>query len=70
MEKMSYVRRVFIGLDQFFNAVLLGNPDETISSRVGKAARDGIWWGLLLEFVIDKVFEPGHCRAAIEEDEV
>ena len=58
---------ILIGVDQLFNAVLRGDPDETISSRAGK--RDGshkvataICWAL------DKV-DPGHCKDAIEEDE-
>ena len=31
-----YVWNVLIGLDQFCNAILGGDPDETMSSRMGK----------------------------------
>lgn len=46
------------------------NPDETISSRVGRAAVRGRRWALVLEYLIDAPFawlgQPGHCRASIE----
>ena len=56
--------------------VLTGGPcpncDETISSRVGRAAVKGHKWGLALEWVIDRLFwligvPLGHCRRAIEK---
>lgn len=31
-----YFWNVLIGIDQLFNAILGGYPDETISSRMGK----------------------------------
>jgi hypothetical protein len=45
--------------------------DETTSSRVGRAAVAGLWWGLLLERPIDQIAmllgrAPGHCRRNIE----
>lgn len=66
---MTWFRRVLIGVDQLFNAVGNGDPDETISSRVGKAARAGKRWGLTLETIIDAFLGAGHCRASIETDE-
>lgn len=63
----------------FFTFVLLGrgkapNEDETISSRVGRAAIRGKRWALVCEAVIDWIFarlgERGHCRNAVEWDEV
>ena len=66
---------VLIGVDQLFNAVFLGDPDETISSRIGKIkVRFGgkiprrkfltrvIDWGL------EKI-DPGHSVDSIEPDE-
>lgn len=67
---MSWGRRVLIAIDQLGNAFANGNPDETISSRVGRAAVAGKRWGMILERVIDWMFWPGHCREAIEWDEV
>ena len=72
-----------IALDQlghvglcFWTYVLLGrgscpNADETISSRVGRAAILDRPWALALERPIDWIFErlgdgPGHCRRSIE----
>lgn len=54
-----------IGYDQLANAAFGGNPDETISSRAGKAAKDGRRWGCVLCRLLDK-FDPGHCNKSIE----
>lgn len=62
----AYVWNVLIGIDQLANAILGGDPDETISSRAAK--RSHVWgWhvlGRLLEFI-----DPGHMKRAIEPDE-
>jgi len=62
-----YFINVCIAVDQFFNALFFGDPDETISSRLGKfknrvAPYGWICW--LLDFI-----DPGHCEKAIEPDE-
>ncbi len=62
---------VAIAIDQLVNAWFWGNPDETISSRVGRAAVAGKRWGLIGEAIIDRLFMllgegPGHCRRNIE----
>ena len=77
----SGVRRwtwgVMIALDQLGNALAAGNPDETISSRLGKLQlRHGgvlprwAWLGLArpLNAVLDWL-DPGHSIGAIEWDE-
>ena len=63
---------ILIGIDQFFNALIAGHPDETISSRAGKwvransQAKGGVWYWLCRGLhLIDK----NHCIDAIEEDE-
>lgn len=63
-----YLLRVALALDRAGNAILLGSPEETISSRAGRwAARQdrgfkrrigGAVCGLL------ELVDPGHCRAA------
>ena len=68
----KYFWNVFVGFDQFVNAVLGGDPDETISSRIGKWNRSScrackivsvpVCWFLGL-------FDSKHCVEAIEEDE-
>lgn len=69
-----YLLNLAIAVDQGWNAFLGGHPDETISSRVGKAALRGGWFALACERVIDWLFlnlagEREHCRASIEWDE-
>lgn len=78
-KKMHPVARFFfniaIGWDQLANAHAGGDPDETISSRLGKIARANggkvpkhrviarfLVWGL------DRI-DKNHCEEAIEEDE-
>lgn len=70
-----WVKRMLVGMDQLANAICFGNPDETISSRVGRGARKGNWLAIGLEPVIDALFwlltrQWGHCRNNIEWDEV
>ena len=65
---MTYFWNIFIALDQLLNTVLGGYPDETISSRAGKAQRSGKLWGCVLCRVLD-VFDKGHCDRVIEHDE-
>lgn len=62
---------VAVANDQALNAAMVGRPgaeDETVSSRAGKAARQGKAWGCLLCRLLDR-FDPGHCEKHIEEDE-
>ena len=67
---MSYLWRylwnLFIAVDQLANAVLFGDPDETISSRAAK--RSHVWgWHMLGRF-LDWI-DPGHMARSIEADE-
>lgn len=69
-----YLLNLLIAIDQGWNAFLGGNPDETISSRVGKSAEEGSRFGVLCEKIIDWLFfkltkEINHCRNSIERDE-
>ncbi|KAF0235363.1 MAG: hypothetical protein FD177_117 [Desulfovibrionaceae bacterium] len=64
-----YFWNVLLGLDQFLSVLTGGDPDETVSSRVGKAAAAGGLIGLALERCLDAVFGKGHCRESIEADE-
>lgn len=59
---------VGIAFDQFWNAVSGGFPDETISSRWGRASRRGAWygrWGCAFLGWLD----PGHCEKAIQAEQ-
>ena len=74
-----YLLNVLTAVDQLVNAVLGGDEDETVSSRLGKAQRGdfGFWWRLFLTpfaWLVDAFFflferQWWHCRRHIEEDE-
>lgn len=63
-----YFWNILIALDQLANAILAGDPDETISSRAAKAANKGQTWGCVLCRVLD-VFDRDHCKKNVEGDE-
>ncbi len=76
MNKLGkYAINVLIGIDQLGNALAGGDPDETISSRLGKLKlRHGgtIRWtrpfAKLIDWGLDKI-DPNHSIDAIEADE-
>jgi hypothetical protein len=66
---------VLISLDQLGNSLTLGDPDETISSRIGRIK---VKWGgrvpwrrpvAKLTYTIFELIDPGHFEQAIEGDE-
>lgn len=71
----KYFFNVLIGIDQLANAVFGGDPDETISSRLGKIKvthGGAIPWYRPLAWLIDAMLEkidPNHSVDAIEDDE-
>lgn len=71
----KYLLNLLISIDQLGNAIFGGDPDETISSRIGKLKRfnDGVipWSSPVVKFIdwgLDKI-DPNHSIDAIEEDE-
>lgn len=62
----NYIYNIFIALDQLVNALALGDPDETISSRVGRR-----WPNSRAARIINAVFfwQKNHVIEAIESDE-
>ena len=54
--------------DQLANAAFGGHEDETLSSRAGKAAREGKRWACVLCRLLDRL-DPNHCEKSIESDE-
>jgi len=54
----QYLYNVALALDQFINALLLGDPDDSISGRVGRAERTGKpkWFVPYLASFIDFLF--------------
>ena len=73
-----YLLNVLVALDQLASAILGGDPDETISSRLGKAVRgdygrfQAVFWrpvAWLVDLVFLPLDGPEHCRRMIEEEE-
>lgn len=60
----KYLLNILISIDQFVNTVAGGDPDETISGRLGKHFPNS-------EFrkFVDWMFGPDHCKESIEEEE-
>ena len=76
MSKLGkYCLNFLISIDQFGNVLVGGDPDETISSRLGKLKRrygGKIPWKRPLSKIIDwglNKIDPGHSTDAIENDE-
>lgn len=69
-----YVWGFWIWQDQAVNAILGGNPDVTVSSKVGYMAEQGSKTAAAMAVVIDLLFkvavnQDNHCAASIERDE-
>lgn len=60
---MQYLLNLGIALDQLANTVLLGTPDETLSSRAYRADVKGRLFGKFFRPLIDCVFflQESHC---------
>lgn len=64
---MKYFWNLLIAIDQLANTILGGDPDETISSRVGKLKHKR-WWAKLVSKFLDTV-DKGHSDKTQEADE-
>ena len=73
---LTYLRNLFIALDQLVNASCGGNPEVTISARTGYLANESLtkfkFWWIFFECVIDFAFKPfdgpGHCVKAYQKE--
>jgi uncharacterized membrane protein YhaH (DUF805 family) len=70
----NYRYKLWIAQDQLVNAIHNGNPDITVSSRIGWMAEQGSKTAAAMAVVVDWLFyiatgQVNHCRAAIERDE-
>lgn len=65
----KWALNVLIAFDQLVNAITGGDPDETISSRLGKAKRRGNRVAKAVCWILAKVFRARHCMDSIEDDE-
>ena len=75
---MNFFSNFFISIDQLGNVIALGNPDNTISARVGYYNRHfssedkAPWQWRVFEYIIDFAFYPidggNHCHEAYHND--
>lgn len=70
----KYIFNLLIGFDQFVNVVLLGDPDESISTRTSRALRSGKpkWFVPPFARFVDWLFLPfekNHIENSFEENE-
>lgn len=64
----KWIWNILIAIDQLGNALTAGDPDETISSKAGKALCKGRRWAKILCWALDRI-DPGHCKKSIDETE-
>ncbi len=74
---MSYLRGLFVSIDQLGNALAGGDPDSTISARVGYFASvsektQDVWYWSAFQWIINTTFYPldgeDHCLQAYYKD--
>lgn len=64
-----YIYNILIASDQLLNTMFGGNPDDTLSSRLGKDRDRGHIVGCVLCKFLD-IFENDHCTKSIERNRV
>lgn len=70
LEKIGkWAINILIGIDQLVNAIFWGDPDETISSRLGKIYVKSAPARVICRFISMIFREPKHCRKSVEMDE-
>ena len=57
---------LLVMFDEVGNTLTGGSPNETISSRAGKAQLAGKRWGCILCGLLDKI-QKDHCKIAMSE---
>ena len=69
-----YATRNLVAPDQWWNAALRGEEDETVSSRLGRALKSGRpkWWAKLFAGFVNLIFrvlagQENHCLISIEK---
>ena len=67
----KYAWNILISIDQLFNCLCAGDPDETLSSRMGKYVKRGRGWiPCRICNLLDVIFkQKNHCLNNIEIDE-
>jgi hypothetical protein len=63
---VQYFSNIFRALDQLLNALLAGDPRETVSSRMGKAIDEGRCMACRWACRILSLFDQRHCQTSID----
>jgi len=66
--KKRYALNVLVAYDQLGNAVFGGDPQETISSRIGKSSKKGNRFARVCSWYLS-IPDPGHTEDAINTKE-
>lgn len=64
----TWLVRILVGLDRMVNAILGGNPAETLSSVAFRKHRDNGKWGPLMWLINGLFFSRTHCEDAYKSD--
>lgn len=63
---LHLLKNIFVAVDQLINTFMLGDPDETISSRAGR-----VWpnshWRMFIDYIM--FWQTDHCHKVIEPSE-
>lgn len=63
--KTGYPMRVLVAIDQLFNALFGGTPDETLSARAYRKQHSSTKWGVARRCIdVLFFFQPNHCMEA------
>jgi hypothetical protein len=72
----QYTFNIALALDQYINTLLLGDPDDSLSGRCGRAEATGKpkWFVKIARPTIDFIFlklfkQVDHCKSSIELEE-
>jgi len=69
----QYFLNMLTATSQMLNSILGGNPDQTISGRVGyKAYITRSWYWIFIEWCINTLFwfDPEHCFKSVQWDRI
>lgn len=73
---IQFIYNLFLGIDQFSNVLLLGDPDESLSGRTGRAMLSGRprffvrpLYVFIDYFALALFGEVNHCLNAVEHEE-
>lgn len=64
----QYLLNILIAFDRMINAVLSGNPEETLSSVAYRKHRDGARFGFMMRVINTLFMNPNHCENAYHYD--